>query len=311
MKIGLQISSFSWPGGDAQIGPTLARICRAADDAGFDSIWVMDHLFQIRSVGELEEPMLEGTTALGFMAGHTKRARLGLMVGAIPYRQPGLWIKSTTTLDVLSEGRAWFGIGAAWNVEEARGAGHRFPASCPTASACSRTRSRWPTRHGRASASRGALQGQDRQGRAIAELAPGRSRGRACRSWSAAAASGRRCDWSRATATRATCLARPDMLRHKFAVLAEHCADVGRDYTTIERTNLCSVSITADGKQGSLTPSGVVERLGNSAEAGSHHTIFSVRNVWDLSKIEMIGQDVIPQVRGLGEPSPLDAVAVE
>ena len=71
MKIGLQISSFTWPGGDAAIGETLTRICRAADDAGFDSIWVMDHLFQIRSVGEVEEPMLEGTTALGFMAGHT------------------------------------------------------------------------------------------------------------------------------------------------------------------------------------------------------------------------------------------------
>src|SRR3954447_23594441 len=127
MKIGLQISSFSWPGGDAQIGPTLARICRAADDAGFDSIWVMDHLFQIRSVGEIEEPMLEGTSALAFMAAHTKRARLGLMVGAVPYCEPGLWIKATTTLDVLSGGRAWLGIGAAWNVEEARSLGLPFP----------------------------------------------------------------------------------------------------------------------------------------------------------------------------------------
>jgi len=98
----------------------------------------------------------------------------------------------------------------------------------------------------------------------------------------------------------------PDMLRHKFSVLAQHCADVGRDYNTIERTNLSSVSITEDGKQGSLTPAGLVERLGNWAEAGSHHTIFSVRNVWDLAKLELIGRDVIPQVRALGEPSPLD-----
>ena len=127
MKVGLQISSFTWPGGDAEIGETLARICRAADDAGFDSIWVMDHLFQIRSVGEIEEPMLEGMTALGYMAAYTKRARLGLMVGAVPYREPGLWIKATTTLDVLSGGRAWLGIGAAWNVEEARSLGIPFP----------------------------------------------------------------------------------------------------------------------------------------------------------------------------------------
>jgi alkanesulfonate monooxygenase SsuD/methylene tetrahydromethanopterin reductase-like flavin-dependent oxidoreductase (luciferase family) len=127
VKIGLQISSFTWPGGDAEIGETLARICRAADDAGFDSIWVMDHLFQIRSVGEIEEPMLEGMTALGYMAAYTKRARLGLMVGAVPYRHPGLWLKATTTLDVLSGGRAWLGIGAAWNVEEARSLGIPFP----------------------------------------------------------------------------------------------------------------------------------------------------------------------------------------
>src|SRR5918992_1578521 len=102
MKLGLQISSFTWPGGDAAIGDTLARAAPTADDAGFDSIWVMDHLFQIRSVGQVEEPMLEGTTALGFMAAHTTRARLGLMVGAVPYRYPGVWIKSVTTLDVLS-----------------------------------------------------------------------------------------------------------------------------------------------------------------------------------------------------------------
>src|SRR5918998_4724393 len=127
VKLGLQISSFTWPGGDAAIGDTLARICRTADDAGFDSIWVMDHLFQIRSVGDVEEPMLEGTTALGFMAAHTQRARLGLMVGAAPYRFPGVWIKSVTTLDVLSGGRAWFGIGAAWNVEESRSLGIPFP----------------------------------------------------------------------------------------------------------------------------------------------------------------------------------------
>ncbi len=127
MKVGLQISSFTWPGGDAKIGPTLARVCRAADDAGFDSIWVMDHLFQIRSVGDIEEPMLEGTTALGFMAAHTSRARLGLMVGAVPYRLPAVWIKGVTTLDVLSGGRAWFGIGAAWNVEESRALGVPFP----------------------------------------------------------------------------------------------------------------------------------------------------------------------------------------
>ena len=87
----------------------------------------MDHFFQIRSVGRAEEPMLEGMTALGFMAAHSSRARLGLMVGGVHYRQPALWVKATTTLDVLSGGRAWLGIGAAWNQQESLGLGFPFP----------------------------------------------------------------------------------------------------------------------------------------------------------------------------------------
>ena len=127
MRFGLQINQFTWPGGAAAIGPTLARVGRAADDAGFDSIWVMDHFFQIRGLGPPEAPMLEGQTALGFLAAHTEKARLGLMVGGVHYRAPALWIKATTTLDVLSGGRAWFGIGAAWNEHESKGLGFTFP----------------------------------------------------------------------------------------------------------------------------------------------------------------------------------------
>src|SRR5262245_22650199 len=127
MKVGIQIPSFTWPGGPAAIGPTLARIVRQADDVGFDSIWVMDHFFQIRSVGRVEEPMLEGWTTLGYIAAHSQRARLGLMVGGVHYRHPGLWVKAATTLDVLSGGRAWLGIGAAWNEEESRALGFPFP----------------------------------------------------------------------------------------------------------------------------------------------------------------------------------------
>ena len=98
----------------------------------------------------------------------------------------------------------------------------------------------------------------------------------------------------------------PDMLLHKYEVLREHCVDVGRDYAEIERTNLATISITPDGRKGSLTPAGLVERLGNWAQAGSHHTIVSIRGVSDVSKLELIGSDVIPQIRSLGEPSPLN-----
>src|SRR3989337_273367 len=127
MKLGLQISNFTWPGGPEAIGPTVACVTRAADDAGFDSIWVMDHFFQIRGLGPAESPMVEGTSALAFMAAHSDRARLGLMVGGIHYRQPGLWIKATTTLHILSAGRGPCGVGAAWNEEESAGLGFPMP----------------------------------------------------------------------------------------------------------------------------------------------------------------------------------------
>ncbi|HET9613362.1 MAG TPA: TIGR03560 family F420-dependent LLM class oxidoreductase, partial [Candidatus Limnocylindrales bacterium] len=127
MKLGIQIPSFTWPGGVEAIGPTLGRIARQADDIGMDSIWVMDHFFQIRGVGPAEDPMLEGWTTLGFLAANTSRARLGLMVGGVHYRMPGLWVKAATTLDVLSGGRAWLGIGAAWNEDESLSLGFPFP----------------------------------------------------------------------------------------------------------------------------------------------------------------------------------------
>ena len=127
MRFGLQVYSFTWPGGPEAIGPTLARVVRDADEAGFDSIWVMDHFWQIGAPGSETEPMLEGWTALGFMAAHTQRARLGLMVGGVHYRNPGLWVKAATTLDVLSGGRAWLGLGAGWNQAESVGLGFPFP----------------------------------------------------------------------------------------------------------------------------------------------------------------------------------------
>lgn len=123
MKIGLQVPSFTWPGGKAETGRRLAEIAKTADDAGFASLWVMDHFFQIRGVGQAEEPMLEGYSALNFIAAHTQRARLGTLVTGVIYRHPGILVKQVTTLDVLSGGRAYLGIGAAWNEEESRGLG--------------------------------------------------------------------------------------------------------------------------------------------------------------------------------------------
>ncbi|HEX5403961.1 MAG TPA: LLM class F420-dependent oxidoreductase [Pseudonocardiaceae bacterium] len=127
MKIGLHIPDFTWDGGDSAIGPTLAKVARTADEAGFDRISVMDHFFQIAHHGPPEHAMLEAYTALGFLAAHTERATLLTLVSGVIYRYPGILAKQVTTLDVLSGGRAWLGIGAGWNEEESRALGLDFP----------------------------------------------------------------------------------------------------------------------------------------------------------------------------------------
>ena len=112
MRLGLQVSHFSWPGSPASIGPTFGRIARDAEAAGMASLWVMDHFFQIRGIGPPELEMLEGYTTLAFAAGQTSRIELGTLVTGVTYRHPGILAKTVTTLDVLSGGRAWLGIGA-------------------------------------------------------------------------------------------------------------------------------------------------------------------------------------------------------
>src|SRR3981189_844495 len=125
MKLGLQIPCFTWPG--VAIGPGLAEVARTAEDAGFSSVWVMDHFFQIPSLGSAEEPMLESYTTLGFLAGVTRTVRLGTLVTGVTYRPPGVLVKEVTTLDVLSGGRAILGIGAGWYEREHVGLGVPFP----------------------------------------------------------------------------------------------------------------------------------------------------------------------------------------
>lgn len=127
MDIGIHVASFTWPGGPSAIGGHLADIARIADGAGFDTLHVMDHFFQLDDYFPAEEPMLEGYTTLGFLAGLTQRIRLGLLVGGVTYRHPGLLAKTITTLDVLSGGRADLGLGAAWYEREHAGLGVPFP----------------------------------------------------------------------------------------------------------------------------------------------------------------------------------------
>src|SRR5258708_32150394 len=127
MRIGLSLGDFTSPRGPDCLGHDLAAVARAADELGFDSLSVMDHFFQIRLIGPPEREMLEGYTTLAYLAGVTRRLTLGTLVTGVHYRHPGILGKIVTTLDVLSGGRAWLGIGAGWNEAESRGLGVPFP----------------------------------------------------------------------------------------------------------------------------------------------------------------------------------------
>src|SRR5689334_1633427 len=130
MDLDLHISRFDWAGGDDRIGPGLHDLAQRADAIGVRTLSFMDHYFQMDWMAPAEDPMLEGYTALGFVAGCTQQLRLRLLVTGVTYRHPGLLAKIVTTLDVLSGGRAELGIGAAWYEREHRGLGVPFP---PTA----------------------------------------------------------------------------------------------------------------------------------------------------------------------------------
>jgi F420-dependent oxidoreductase-like protein len=127
MELGIHFANFTLPGGPAAIGPTLSATAQAAEEAGCATFTLMDHYFQMEEFADRREPMLEGYTALGFLAGRTERMTLGLLVTGVTYRHPGLLAKIVTTLDVVSGGRAQLGIGAAWYEREHLGYGVPFP----------------------------------------------------------------------------------------------------------------------------------------------------------------------------------------
>ena len=127
MELGIHYANFTLPGGAERAAPTLLDTARAAEEIGCTNFTLMDHFFQLEGLGGALEPMLEGYTALGFLAGQTERMTLGLLVTGVTYRHPGLLAKTMTTLDVLSGGRGMLGIGAAWYEREHLGLGVPYP----------------------------------------------------------------------------------------------------------------------------------------------------------------------------------------
>jgi F420-dependent oxidoreductase-like protein len=289
VRLGLQLPRFHWDGGPAGIRAQLKAIAQAAEAAGFDSLWVMDHLFQIGSLGKVDEEMLESYTALGFLAACTERIELGTLVTAVSYRQPGVLVKQVTTLDVLSGGRMWLGIGAGWYEREARGLGLSFPITRTRFEQLEETlkiaQHMWrgdtrpiygkhfmlaepicaplPLRRPRVLIGGG---GEHKTLRLVARYAD------ACNFFARLPA------WQ---------------LQHKLEVLRGHCETEGRAYADIEKTVLMDLNpLRKSGQQ-------ILDELGAFRALGFDTAIASLKQVETLRPLEILGRDVIPQVRAL------------
>jgi len=294
MKVGLQIPYFTWSGGAAEMGGKLAEITRTAEDAGFDSAWVMDHYFQIPMVGPAEADMLEAYTTLGYLAGQTKRLTLGTMVTGVTYRNPGVLIKQVTTLDVLSGGRAWLGIGAAWFDREHEGLGVAFP---PLKERFERleealqiAHQMWdPDNNGPFDGTHYQLKETLNVPAALSTPHPriligGTGEKKTLRFVA-----------KYADACNIIGMQGEDFIRQKLDVLRGHCEREGRNYDDIEKTVLFVMNPGANGENtGQL-----VDQFGKLAEAGAQTVIGAVMRVEDLKPLEAIGKDVIPQVVSL------------
>ena len=293
MRIGLQVPSFTWPDGSTGIGPKLAEIGRTADQAGFASLWVMDHFFQIQYVGPVEDPMLEGYSALSYLAGVTERVKLGTLVTGVIYRYPGILLKTATTLDVLSGGRAYLGIGAGWFEREARGLGVPFPSTKERFEWLEETlqiaHQMWSDEvapyHGAHYHLEETLNSPQVLSRPHPPIMIGGMGERKTLRLVA----------QYADACNLFAYGGEGVIRQKLDVLRGHCEDVGRDYEEIERTALGTVNLAPDG----MTAEEVIELCHGMNDAGIQHLIFNMPNVHEIRPLETFGEEIIPAVANL------------
>jgi alkanesulfonate monooxygenase SsuD/methylene tetrahydromethanopterin reductase-like flavin-dependent oxidoreductase (luciferase family) len=242
--------------------------------------------------------MLEGMTTLGFMASHSKRARLGLMVGGVHYRNPGLWVKATTTLDVLSGGRAWLGIGAAWNEEESRALGFPFP---PLGVRFEMLEETLRIAHEMFAGERGSeasLQGRQYRAERLLNSPQSISRPRV----PIMVGGGGEKKTLRLVAQYADAcnvFGSPEGIARKYAILDAHCAAVGRDPAEIERSTLQNVRLGPAGAARTESPQQVVDRFGELSDAGADHVIFELKDVHVPEYLETVGKDIIPALHAL------------
>jgi F420-dependent oxidoreductase-like protein len=294
MRVGLQVPNFTWSADQSLLGDTFGLIAERAERAGFYSLWVMDHFFQIHMVGPAEREMLEGWSALAFAAGRTNRIKLGTMVTGVTYRYPSVLVKTATTLDVLSHGRAYFGIGAAWNEEEHQGLGVPFP---PMAERFERLEETLQIAHQMWAGDEKPFEGKHYQlARPLNSplsvhkphppiLIGGTGERKTLRM---VAQYGDGCNLFARMGD--------DELKRKLDVLRGHCQTLGRPYEEIEKTTLDNMTITRDGRDGTLSPAAVIDQLGKLAELGIDQAIFSLNNVAELEPFDLLATEIIPAV---------------
>lgn len=291
MKLGLHINDFAWPVEPGDIGSTLAEIARAAETAGFASIAVMDHVWQHPIMGGPEgKPVLECYATLAYLAAYTSRAKLMALATPVSYRYPGMLAKTVTTLDMLSGGRAWLGIGVGDYEEEARGLGVSYPSLDEryalleeTVQACLRMWSGesgderpFAGRHVRLERPLNVPQSITRPHPPIM-----------------IAGSGERRTLPLVARYADACNVRPDPeIPRRLEILRRECDAVGRDYDAIEKTCPFLFDVGEDGaKAGEL-----IDRLRWLGSMGIQTVFGRVVNDYRVSPIEVMGREVIPAI---------------
>lgn len=294
MHIGLQLPSFKTPGGAAAIRPQLKEVVTAAEEAGFYSLWVMDHYYQIKGLfGEAyTDPMLEAYTTLGYLAGLTEKVYLGALVTGVIYRHPSVLMKMVNTLDILSGGRAYLGIGAAWYEEEAKGFGIPYPSTSERfeqlEDALKLAKALWAGDKTSFTGNHFSAPAITNNPRPLSQPHPrimigGTGPNKTLRMVAQYADACNIGDWVGA-----------DNMQVALDTLKKHCETQGRDYASVEKTSLGTVHLS-----GKDTAGGVIRRIQELRKMGFTHAIFNMPDVYKLSPLETFAREIIPAAAGL------------
>jgi F420-dependent oxidoreductase-like protein len=306
LRFGLHISSFTGGGGPATLAERVREVAGAAEAAGFSSIWVMDHMRQIPQVGRAWEDMLESTTTLGYLAAATSTATIGCLVNCVSYRNVALLGKAVATLDVLSGGRAWCGLGTGWYQAEHEAYGWPFPTVAERFELLEDALLLLPLLWGTGTPSFDGS--RIRVPEAMCYPRPLRGRVPIL-----VGGSGERRTLRLVAQYADACnlFGGPDAVRHKVGVLGEHCADAGRDPASIEVTHLSTVLVARDpaelereaahrrprrdvARWAARTNPGTIEdhvlRVKALRDAGVQHVIVSLAGLWDYPAIDRFAE---------------------